>query len=271
MTEYFRIHGEAPYSIAALHGGPGAPGSMSYLCEQLSSQFNILEPYQTANSIKGQVAELHSILEKFAPFPITLIGWSWGAWLGWLYAARHPEYVKHLILISSGPFEAHYAQSIDKTRFNRLDLQEKGELTALQNKLSDPAIPDKTAFFQRFGKLYGKADSYAPLGISSGTIDVQHHIFNTIWSQADEMRRNGELLAAASDIRCPVTAIHGDYDPHPWQGVKEPLEQILSDFSFHLLKKCGHEPWDEKYAQQDFFNLLRQILKGGHFHQSKRF
>ena len=43
-------------------------------------------------------------------------------------------------------------------------------------------------------------------------------------------------------------AIHGDYDPHPASGVKEPLSRILRDFRFILLDHCGHTPWKEVEA-----------------------
>jgi pimeloyl-ACP methyl ester carboxylesterase len=54
-----------------------------------------------------------------------------------------------------------------------------------------------------------------------------------------------------------VVAIHGDYDPHPFQGVKKPLSGILKDFRFILLKNCGHTPWIEKKAVNEFYRVLR--------------
>ena len=61
-------------------------------------------------------------------------------------------------------------------------------------------------------------------------------------------------------IKCPVTAIHGDYDPHLADGVRIPLSRVLKDFKFILLEKCGHEPWIEKYAKDKFFNVLREEI-----------
>jgi pimeloyl-ACP methyl ester carboxylesterase len=48
------------------------------------------------------------------------------------------------------------------------------------------------------------------------------------------------------NIECPVVAIHGDYDPHPADGVRIPLSNVLKDFRFILLGKCGHVPWFER-------------------------
>jgi pimeloyl-ACP methyl ester carboxylesterase len=46
--------------------------------------------------------------------PVILIGFSWGAWLCFILAARYPELVKKLILVSSGAFEEHYTTSLHR-------------------------------------------------------------------------------------------------------------------------------------------------------------
>jgi pimeloyl-ACP methyl ester carboxylesterase len=72
------------------------------------------------------------------------------------------------------------------------------------------------------------------------------------------MRQSGELLALAGQIRCPVVAIHGDYDPHPAEGVQEPLSATLGHFRFILLEKCGHTPWMERQARDAFYAILKK-------------
>ena len=64
-----------------------------------------------------------------------------------------------------------------------------------------------------------------------------------------------------SKIKCPVVAIHGDYDPHPYKGVTEPLSKILHDFRVILLKQCGHYPWKERLAKEQFYKILRNNLE----------
>ena len=56
--------------------------------------------------------------------------------------------------------------------------------------------------------------------------------------------------------------MHGDYDPQPVEGVEVPLKEVLKDFRFVLLERCGHEPWREQKARAIFFELLRaEIIK----------
>ena len=62
------------------------------------------------------------------------------------------------------------------------------------------------------------------------------------------------------EIRRPVTAIHGDYDPHPAQGVQDPLSRTLKRFTFILLKNCGHTPWIERAAREEFYAVLEREL-----------
>lgn len=112
-------YGNEPFSVAVLHGGPGAAGEMALVAKELSTICGILEPFQTEKSIEGQLQELKSLLEKQAVFPIVLAGFSWGAWLALIFASRYPELVKKLILIGSGPFEEKYVHNLLETRLNR--------------------------------------------------------------------------------------------------------------------------------------------------------
>lgn len=256
-----RKYGKAPYNVAVVHGGPGALGEMAPVARKLSKHFGVLEPLQTKNTIKSQVEELKTILGKKTSSPISLIGWSWGAWLALILAAKHPSLVKKLILVSSGPFEARYAKDIMKTRISRLKKEEKVKLEDLINKLNNQEIIDKNNYMLQLGKLISKADSYNPLPHKNEVIKTQYHIYLAVWKEASELRSSGKLLKFAKQIKCPAVAIHGNYDPHPFEGVKKPLSSALEDFKFILLKNCGHHPWYEKEAREKFFKILIEELK----------
>jgi pimeloyl-ACP methyl ester carboxylesterase len=250
-----RCYGEAPYRVAVVHGGPGALGSVAPVARELTSEIGVLEPLQTALSVDGQIEELADVLSKHADGPATLIGHSWGAYLSYLVAAHHPTLVRKLILVSSGAFEAHYASDIMDKRFSHLTAAEGEELRSLfaQSSRSGDEM-------SRIGYLCGKADTYDPLP-DEPVLDPPPATppgqFDAVWPEAAAMRKSGELLAFAREISCPVVAIHGDFDSHSADGVREPLERVLSDFRFILLARCGHEPWSERYARDAFFAAVR--------------
>jgi pimeloyl-ACP methyl ester carboxylesterase len=255
----FRLYGKAPFDVVAVHGGPGAGGEMAAVARELASEHGVLEAFQAAMSLDGQVEELKTVITADGSPPVILIGFSWGAWLCFILAARYPELVKKLILVSSGAFEEHYTTSLHQTRMSRLTVSEQREVNELFKILEDPAITDKATYFKRFGALFSRADAYDPLP-DNAEIDFRPDIYGKVWSEGAELRRSGKLLELGREIKCPVTSIHGDYDPHPAGGVRIPLSSIVQDFNFIELKKCGHKPWAERYARDEFFRILKAQL-----------
>ncbi|MBN2211213.1 MAG: alpha/beta hydrolase [Sedimentisphaerales bacterium] len=258
-----RIYGLKPYRAAVIHGGPGAPGEMAPVARELASNCGVLEPMQSADSIAGQVAELAELLRENTETPITLIGFSWGAWLSWLTAAQHPELINKLILVSAGPFEESYAADILTTRLSRLTPKQRSQAKVMLKKLTQSEPLRNSDAFSRLGNLFSRADAYDPLPHESEVLESRGDIFNKLWPEAAHMRQTGQLLQQSVNIRCPVTAIHGDYDPHPYQGVQVPLNTALSSFKFILLPYCGHVPWLERQGRKLFFTHLKNELEFG--------
>jgi pimeloyl-ACP methyl ester carboxylesterase len=256
-----RKWGHGPYSLAVIHGGPGAPGEVAPVARELSAFAGVLEPFQTEMTLDGQVKELGAILEQDAQVPATLIGFSWGAFLSWMTAARYPSLVRKLILVSSAPFEESYAGSIMRTRLERLTSAERAEAKDLIARMDDPAAGEKDKVLARLGMLMSHADACDPAPFVDEAFHTQYEVFRGVWDQACELRRKGVLTQMAHAIRCPVVAIHGEYDPHPAKGVEEPLSRICPDFRFILLKKCGHRPWIERNAADAFYETLVKEIK----------
>ncbi|OPZ90259.1 MAG: Alpha/beta hydrolase family protein [candidate division TA06 bacterium ADurb.Bin417] len=171
-------------------------------------------------------------------------------------AAKHPELVRKIILVGSGPFESRYAEGIMKTRLERLSDRERAQARRWLEEL-EAGNRDGLA---RFGRLISKADSCDPLPEGEAGVEGRPEVYNGVWPQADALRRRGELLRLAGEIRCPVLAIHGDWDPHPAEGVEKPLAGVIKDFRFLLLKRCGHTPWIEREAKEAFYGILRKEL-----------
>lgn len=256
-----RKYGSKPFTVAVIHGGPGARGEMAPVAKELSTLYGILEPLQTTTSLEEEIKELLIILKKDGDIPMTLIGHSWGALFSYIFAARYPLLVKKIILIGSGCFEEKYSKNIMKTRLDRLNKREKADVFSLMETLGDPTIEDKNVILTRFGKLISKADSYDPLRYNNEALECNFQIYQNLWKDTEKIRHKGKLLNLGKLIQCPVVAIHGKYDPHPCEGIKESLSKILKDFRFIIMENCGHYPWIEKNAKDDFYNLLKKELE----------
>jgi pimeloyl-ACP methyl ester carboxylesterase len=261
--ENHRTYGSAPYTIAVIHGGPGAAGEMAPVARELARNQSILEPLQTATSLAGQVEELRVTLESNTAPPVVLIGHSWGAWLSYIVAALHPALVRKLLLVASGPFDERYAAQLEATRLKRLNAKEQEEWQAISKALSDPVAQDKDALLARLGILASMTDTYDRIvtaSEASDAINPQGDVFQSVWATAAEWRRNGKLMELGRHIQCPVVAFHGDYDPHPAEGVQKPLSALLKDFRFVLLRNCGHTPWFERQARGGFYEAIQKEL-----------
>ncbi len=283
-----RRYGIAPFQVAVVHGGPGAAGEMAEVAEKLCSDRGILEPLQTEESLQRQVDELKSQLQEHANLPVTLIGFSWGAWLSLILAAQYPYLVSRLILIGSGPFEQKYVHKLMETRLSRLSGAERAEakclITALEDRNDDvdrEKEQEKKEALARMGELFRRTDAFDPIecksnefdfdpiaedprsfepGCDGPIVECDPDIYQAVWKEASILRQTGELLDLCRKVHCPVIAIHGDYDPHPSEGVREPLQAVLKSFLFILLENCGHMPWIEKRAKDKFYSVLTGVL-----------
>lgn len=158
-----RRYGLPPFALAVVHGGPGAAGEMAPVARELSMIQGVLEPMQTAGTLDGQVEELKVLLEKNASPPMTLIGFSWGAWLSFILAARYPDLVKRLVLVASGPFQERYARQILPIRLSRLGEAERREVESILRALEGPAGSCGDRGFSRLGEIFSSCDSFDPI------------------------------------------------------------------------------------------------------------
>ena len=259
-----KSHGDPPFRVVVVHGGPGGGGEMAPVAERLARRRGVVEPIQTAATLEGQIEELSATVGDRCEPPVTLLGYSWGAWLSLLVAAGHPRLVAKLILIGSSPLEERYVPRLRENRLRRLNESQRLEYEAIRAGLGNPQEKNRDALLGRLGAVLGPAtDSYAPMD-DGGEMDQEvvcdGAIFQRVWPQAAELRRSGRLMQEGGAVQCPVVAVHGDYDPHPWEGVRDPLASKLKNFRFVLLERCGHNPWIEKFAREEFFRTIEGEL-----------
>lgn len=130
----------------------------------------------------------------------------------------------------------------------------------MMEAMKDPASVDKNALLARFGQLFARADACDPVTCADEKLEIRWDIHTRVWKEAAQWRSSGKLLATVRQIQCPVLALHGDHDPHPAEGVRQPLTTALSDFRFVLLRDCGHKPWIERRAAETFYRILKDAL-----------
>ena len=258
-----RVWGPPPYRVAVVHGGPGLPGSVAPVARELSKDTGVIEILETRDSVAGQIMEMVEVLSKHVDLPVILVGHSWGAVLCYMTAARYPELVKKLVLISTPALEIKDRPEYEPIWLNRLPERQRIELLSLQEFVWDGKGGDKSEAMAKLFRLIFQADSYDLFSEEDEVLEYQSDINMSVGQEFRKMLENKDLLNLGWKIKCQVIAIHGDYDLRPARVVREPLSGIISDFRFHLLEKCGHYPWLERHARDEFYKVLREEIIHG--------
>ena len=190
-----------------------------------------------------------------------MIGHSWGAWLAVLFSTKYPDLISKLILVGTPPFCHEHATDIMDTRFSRMNEEQKSEFKDIINELKEKKENIHENSFKKLGVLYTQTDSYNLLEkYKSAEGNLDYNVYKSVWPEAEGFRYDGKLVEILKKVTCPVVAIHGSYDPHPIQKVRDVLLKYIDDLCFHELPKCGHYPWKEKFAYKDFYRLLVKYL-----------
>ncbi|MEL6167411.1 MAG: alpha/beta hydrolase [Pseudomonadota bacterium] len=253
---FYRRYGPQPITVVAVHGGPGGPGEVAPLAAALGeSGVGVLEPFQSQRTIDALVAELAGQIAGSSQGPVALIGWSWGAWLATVTAAAHPDLVRTLVLVASGPFEEEYAKGIRSTRLARLTENERALYDRLGKMLVDPHRQPEAQ------RILDKTDQFAPIDTPDPPINFQRDQYEAVWAEAAALRASGQLIEHLQSVQCPIHAYHGDHDPHPAEGIRAPLIRWQPKARFTLLARCGHKPWRERFVRASFLSELHDAVR----------
>ena len=76
------------------------------------------------------------------------------------------------------------------------------------------------------------------------------------WNDMLRLQAEGAYPAAFTAIRAPVLMLHGDFDPHPGRMIRDGLRPVLPQLEYVEFENCGHSPWKERQARDDFFAAL---------------
>ena len=252
-----RLYGRAPYKIVLVHGGPGAIGALKGFARELStlSRIGVVEAIQSKYSIAELIDELYNQINDNCNEKVSLIGHSWGAWLVALFAEKYPELIERIILVGSGPLEDKYVAEIGTRRFENLSEEDSA---IFQRLINNQATDEDMA---KIPKVFEKSDNYCLENRDMHKADkTDSQMHNTIWEEAAKLRTNGKLLATFKHIKNEIVLIQGETDPHPARGIIIPLQENGVACETYILEKCGHSPFMEKYAKEEFYKILLGII-----------
>jgi len=260
-----REYGAAGPLVFVLHGGPGSPGHMAPVARGLADICHVLEPFERRSgreplTVARHVADLRELVEKRCQGDRpALVGSSWGAMLALAFAAKHPELVRRIALVGCGTFGEEARRQFQMTLGRRIqpDLQRKLE------RIADESTDPDERLMRAARLLLPSVYSYDLLTQDTeiASCDAKGHA--ETWSDMLRQQSEGEYPASFAAIKAPVLMLHGSHDPHPGRSIAASLRPYLPQLEYHELERCGHFPWLERHAREDFFHRLRAWLVHG--------
>ena len=256
-----RSYGQSGPLVIVLHGGPGAPGYMAPVARGLADRFQVIEPFQRESggeplTVARHVADLRELIESGgAGERPALLGSSWGAMLALAFAAEHPNLAGPLVLVGCGTFDMGARARMQEIMDARMSYELRARLANLAEEQADP---DR--------ELRARARLILPLyscDLASeeqelGDCDARAH--DETWDDMLRLQQEGVYPAAFSVIRSPAIMLHGAVDPHPGRMILASLKPYIPQLEYREWERCGHYPWLEKAAREEFFDCLRQWL-----------
>lgn len=245
--QMYRKHGNKP--VLVLHGGPGAIGDARSMAHKLGA----IEMLSYGQTIEAQINEVEEVIRELSIEKPIIIGYSWGAWLAYMYASSHS--VKKVILVGCGAFEEKYLGKMQSSRLSRLTNEEQKRAECYFEDLNSGRELD----LSDFNYLMSKMDSVEMIG--HDVLDQFDYVgHQKLMREIRPLRRSGELLEMGRQIESEIIVIHGLEDPHPVEGVTEPFDTANIPYQLYTLDKCGHTPWHEKHAKERFYQIIEQNI-----------
>ena len=81
------------------------------------------------------------------------------------------------------------------------------------------------------------------------------------WDDMLRLQAAGIYPAAFAAIEAPVLMLHGDFDPHPGRLIEASLRPHVPQLEYVEWPRCGHYPWIERHARDEFFAVLTGWLR----------
>ncbi len=258
---HVRRYGQSGPLVVLLHGGPGAPGSVAPVARDLSDSFRVLEPLQRTSddgplNVQQHIDDLEQVIAAWCSWtkPV-LLGHSWGAMLALAYAAEFPDTVAGLVLVGCGTFDPESRAVMQSALKQRATPEFNSRLARVTRGVTDPDV--RMCVLARFlDPLY----TYDGLSEEDETEDYDSRGHEEAWNDMVRLQQEGVYPAAFKSISVPVLMLHGSWDPHPGRMTYETLSRHVPHLDYIELRDCGHYPWRERRARDEFYLRLRNWL-----------
>jgi len=231
--------------VIAIHGGPG--NSSDYMVSLLtlrSDRLAVVTYDQRGTGRSGkpaqgyaldtQAEDVEAIRQAVGAEQVHVLGHSWGGIVALRYATLHPERVRSLILLGSGPPSASDVAAAQASLGRRVaQLQAEGLIPA---QLPDSGAAVVQALLPAYfsDPAFSRPDELRNMSFDAGVSDLTYR-----QTEAWDFR------AQVRELDVPALMLWGEDDPFGMPMAEATRSELTSaDVTFVVLENCGHY-WQE--------------------------
>lgn len=237
--------------ILCCHGGPGLWDMFGTL--DLGPRFRLVRWDQRGagrSEVRGpytlerMVADVDAVREWHGLDRVPVLGHSWGAHLGLLYALARPDRVSALVYVSGVGLGHEWHAEFERNSDRMVGEKPRGDGRAR-------AVRQWTADFVSDGARHAEA-------MATPWFPVNYEA-NRVLSEEMRAVPEPELVSACESLRVPTLIVDGMADNRPRWAV-DSLEQALPSVRRVRFEDVGHVPWLE--APAEFRAAVTEFLTG---------
>jgi len=206
-------------------------------------------------TLHDHLQDLHDQVSLHASSNYSIIGHSWGANLALLFAAQDPPDLHQVILLGTAPLHQESEDLFAHQLTTRIDPETQKKLetldAALHRELEQPDSPLIDDLFTQRITLIEPFYHHNPITSTlMPPYSFQFSSFLETKRELWELITAGEIPTILSQIKVPVSALHGEYDVIPAIETLAFLKACISQCTSTVLTHTGHFPWLEPQSAQ---------------------
>ena len=259
---FYRVVGPATGDyVLVLSGGPGEDiHSMQGIADELGKKYRCImwEQRGTGRSrlpkydaptinLNAYVEDIEALRRHLHAEKFIVIGNSWGMILGLTYAGTHPDAVRAVVTIGSGPITFEYLGVFSDNQLARLGACELEVRDFWKDPAREAADSDRAAF----ERLRAAAIAYfydrkkaLQMAAELDPKDYNFHVPPAFLSVEGKYDFRPKLKT----ITAPVLLLQGRQDIAGEANIYE-AHSLIKNSTLAFIDKCGHMPWLEQPEQ----------------------
>ena len=247
--------------VLVLSGGPGEDiHSMQGIADELGKKYRCIMweqrgtgrsklPKYDASTINlnAYIEDIEALRKNLRAEKFIVVGNSWGMILGLAYAGAHPDAVRAVVTIGSGPITFEYLGVFSDNQLARLGASELEARDVWKDPAREAADPDRAGFERlRIAAVAYFFDRKKALQMQA-ELDPKDYNFRVppaFLSAEGKYDFRPKLKA----ITAPVLLLQGRQDIAGEANILE-AHSLIKNSTLAFIDKCGHMPWLEQPEQ----------------------